>query len=57
LFPSKFRTENFTNRPIKRSTGTHREENEKFEQKLDRIWYSETETTVKNQNMLLHAPT
>jgi hypothetical protein len=41
--------ENFTNRPIKRSTGSYREESENFEQKADRIWHSETETTIKNK--------
>jgi len=30
LFPSKFRMEIFTNGPIKRSTGSYREENENF---------------------------
>jgi len=28
LFPSKFRMENFTNRAIKRRTGSYRDENE-----------------------------
>jgi len=57
FFPSKFRMENFTNRPIKRSIGSYGEENENFEQKTDRIWHSEIETTFKDQNMFLHATT
>jgi hypothetical protein len=53
----KFRMENFTNRPLEGSTASYREGNENFEPKRDRIWHSETETRVKNQNMLLDAAT
>jgi hypothetical protein len=57
FFPLKFRKQNFNKMHVKRSTGISREENENFEHGNVSIRNSETETTVKNQNMCLYIRT